>query len=71
MVKCDAVRGTIVETAHAQIGWAASNRKALEPSHIAPTWVHYDVRCYGPEYLKDEWFCTTPKQLDNRKPIRF
>lgn len=71
MVKCESIRGRIVETAHAQVGWAAANRKALEPSTIAPTWVHYDVRCYEPKYLEDEWFCTTPKQLDNVKPIRF
>lgn len=71
MVKCESIRGRIVETADAQIGWTAANRKALEPSHIAPTWVHYDVRCYESKYLKDEMFCTTLKQLDNRKPIRF
>jgi hypothetical protein len=71
MVNCERARGSIVETADAQIGWAARNRKALEPSSIAPTWVHYDVRCYEPQYLKDEMFCTTLKALDNRKPIRF
>jgi len=71
MIKCDAIRGRIVETAHAQIGWTATNRKALEPSTIAPTWVHYDVRCYEPEYLEDAMFCTTLRQLDNRRPIRF
>jgi hypothetical protein len=71
MVKCESIRGRIVETAHAQIGWTAANRKALEPSTIAPTWVHYDVRCYEPKYLKDEWFCTSSKELDRRRPIRF
>ena len=48
-----------------------ANRKALEPSHIAPTWVHYDVRCYEPRYLQDRMFCRTRKQLDGRRPIRF
>jgi len=71
MAKCDAVRGRIVETAHGQIGWDATNCKALEPSSLAPTWVHYDVRCYEPKYLGDEMFCTSLKALDNRKPIRF
>jgi len=71
MAKCDAIRGRIVETANAQVGWTASNRKSLEPSSIAPTWVHYDVRCYEPKYLRDRMFCTTLKALDNRKPIRF
>lgn len=68
---CDAARGRIVETADAQVGWGARNRKALEPANIAPTWVHYDVRCYEPKYLGDEMFCTTLAGLDNRKPIRF
>jgi hypothetical protein len=68
---CDAMRGLIVETADAQVGWHARNRKALEPADIAPTWVHYDVRCYEPKYLRDEFFCTTLRQLDDPRPIRF
>ena len=70
MVRCDAIRGRIVETADAQIGWLAGNRKALEPSNIAPTWVHYDVRCYAGAYLGDAAFCTTLAGLDARVPIR-
>jgi len=70
-LRCDAVRGRLVITADAQIGWSAPNRKALEPSDIAPTWVHYDVRCYEPKYLMDRYFCRTLKQLNNRKRIRF
>lgn len=68
--KCDAARGKLVETANAQVGWAARNRKALEPAEIAPTWVHYDVRCYEPKYLADAFFCTSLKTLDRRRPIR-
>jgi hypothetical protein len=68
--KCDAVRGRLVELSNAQVGWAASNRKALEPSDIAPTWVHYDVRCYEPQYLRDEFFCTDLAGLNQRLPIR-
>ena len=68
--KCNAVRAKLVETAHAQVGWGATNRKALEPQEIAPTWVHYDVRCYRRRYLKDEYFCKTLKALDNKKPIK-
>lgn len=71
MIKCEAVRGRIVSTADAQIGWSAVNRKALEPSNIAPTWIHYDVRCYEAKYLRDEAFCRTLRGLNNRKPIRF
>lgn len=71
MNKCDAARGRIVSTGNAQIAWSAPNCKALEPSDIAPTWIHYDVRCYEPKYLRDEAFCTTLKGLDNRKRLRF
>ena len=55
--KCDAVRGKLVELSNAQVGWGACNRKSLEPSDIAPTWVHYDVREYEPRYLRDDWLC--------------
>ena len=71
LVKCDANRGRIVESASAQIGWTASNPKSFEPSDIAPTWAHYDVRSFEPKYLKNEWFCKNLKGLDNRRPIKF
>jgi hypothetical protein len=67
---CNAARRRIVSTGAAQIGWGAPNRKALEPARIAPTWVHYDVRCYERRYLADSMFCTTPEALDARRPIR-
>lgn len=56
MKVCDEVRGMLVETANAQVGWSASNRKSLEPNNIAPTWVHYDVRSYERTYLTDQYF---------------
>jgi len=68
--KCDEARRRLAETADAQVGWTARNRKALEPPEIAPTWVHYDVRCYEPKYLADRFFCTSLKALDRRRPIR-
>jgi len=64
MRRCDEIRGLAVERSAAQIGWSARNRKALEPSNIAPTWVHYDVRTYDRKYLADKYFCTTSEQLD-------
>ncbi len=64
MNRCDRIRGRLVETANAQISWSARNRKALEPSNIAPTWVHYDVRCYERKYLADRFFCTSLKELN-------
>ena len=64
MRRCDRLRGVLVETAHAQIGWGARNRKSLEPSTIAPTWLHLDVRCYDARYLRDEFFCQDLATLD-------
>jgi hypothetical protein len=64
MRQCDEVRALLVETAAAQIGWGAQNRKALEPASIAPTWVHYDVRCYSARYLEDRFFVQSPIGLD-------
>ncbi len=69
MKRCDSIRGTIVERSNAQIGWDATNRKSLEPSSIAPTWVHYDVRSYERKYLYDRFFCKDLEELDNKIPI--
>jgi hypothetical protein len=55
-IRCDKGRGVLVELANFQIGWTASNRKALEPSDIAPTWIHMDVRNYERKYLQDRFF---------------
>ena len=68
MNRCDGIRGLLVERSNAQVGWLASNRKALEPANIAPTWVHYDVRCYEPQYLDDRFFCRTEAELDGIPP---
>jgi hypothetical protein len=70
MNRCEQVRGLIVEHSNAQIGWKAANRKSLEPANIAPTWVHYDVRCYAPRYLEDRFFCTALEALDNKQPLK-
>ena len=70
MERSDRIRGLLVEMSTAQIGWNAFNRKALEPSNIAPTWVHYDVRQYDPgRYLQDRFFCTSLEQLNDRRPV--
>ncbi len=62
--RCDSARGMLVEKAHFQVGWGATNRKALEPSNIAPTWVHMDVRCYEPKYLAKRFFVSDAESLD-------
>jgi hypothetical protein len=56
MIRCDQGRGALVELANFQVGWSASNRKSLEPSDIAPTWIHMDVRSYESKYLQDRFF---------------
>ena len=67
--RCNAIRASIVEKCNAQIGWASSNKKSLEPENIAPTWVHYDVRNFVAKYLEDHFFCKTAEELDNITPI--
>ncbi|WP_304166694.1 M15 family metallopeptidase [Phenylobacterium aquaticum] len=64
MERCDALRGILVEKANAQIAWGAPNLKSLEPSNIAPTWVHYDVRSYDKAYLDDRYFVKSQAALD-------
>lgn len=67
MRRSDEIRGLLVAKSNAQVGWLAPNRKALEPSHIAPTWVHYDVRKYDARYLDDRFYCRAPADLDTRE----
>jgi hypothetical protein len=56
MIRCDKGRGVLVELANFQVGWMANNRKSLEPSAMAPTWIHMDVRNYERKYLADRFF---------------
>ena len=62
--RCDNVRALLVDKCGFQIGWAASNRKALEPSNIAPSWIHMDVRCYSEKYLSTKYFVKSAEELD-------
>ncbi len=63
--RCNAARGLLVEKSNFQIGWLASNVKALEPSDIAPTWVHMDVRQMASNYLNDKYFIKNSNDLDS------
>jgi hypothetical protein len=58
------LRDDIVRQCNAQMAWSFANKKSLEPANIAPTWVHLDVRCFAPEFLADEHFCSSPVELD-------
>jgi hypothetical protein len=70
MARCDGIRGKMVEMGGFQIGWSAANRKSFEPSEIAPTWVHMDVRQFENKYLEDRFFCKSLAELDNTQPIQ-
>jgi len=63
--RCDQFRRLLVDRCNFQIGWAVSNRKSLEPSRIAPTWIHMDIRQYDKRYLSDSFFVTTAEKLDS------
>lgn len=60
---CNEGRGLLIRKAHFQNGWFAKNRKALEPSSIAPTWIHMDVRMYEAKYLDDSFFVKSETEL--------
>jgi hypothetical protein len=62
--RCDYVRTLLTEKCGFQIGWGASNTKALEPSNISPTWLHMDVRCYQKPFLAAQYFVTSEVDLD-------
>jgi len=64
--QCNDARRRIVQKMAAQIAWNGSNQKSLEPSNIAPTWVHFDVRSFAPEYLTSTFFATSETTLNNQ-----
>lgn len=63
--RCDKFRGLLVEKSNFQIGWNGGNKKSLEPSNIAPTWVHMDVRSFSKKFLQEKYFVTTEQKLDS------
>ena len=62
--RCNAARSILVEKCNFQIGWDGRNQKSLEPSNIAPSWIHMDVRSYEKIYLKDDYFVTSAAELN-------
>ena len=62
--RCDRARKLLMKNCNFQIGWSALNTKSLEPSDIAPTWVHCDVRCYDSNLLEDSFFVRSQEELD-------
>jgi hypothetical protein len=64
------IRAIIQGVAGSQIGWVKQNKKSLEPSSIAPTWIHHDIRCFEKKYLKDHFFVTSEEEL-NKEVLSF
>ena len=64
-IRCETFRGVLVEKSNFQIGWNGRNKKSLEPSNIAPTWIHMDVRSFMPKYLQEKYFVTNEQDLDS------
>ena len=64
-IRCDKFRGKLVENSNFQIGWYGRNKKSLEPSNIAPTWIHLDVRSFTQNYLQEKYFVKTEQELDS------
>ena len=64
-IRCDKFRGYLVEKSNFQIGWNSRNKKSLEPSNIAPTWIHMDVRSFSKIYLQEKYFVTNEQELDD------
>ena len=70
------VRDLLLKYTKAEYRWKGKNVIALEPStrnrigkeFIATTWVHYDVRTFDLEYLKDEYFVKNNNGV-NGEPI--
>ena len=62
--RCNSARGLLVEKCNFQIGWYATNVKSLEPSDIAPTWVHMDIRQMEHQYLLENYFVKNATDLD-------
>lgn len=65
LIRCDNFRGKLVEKSNFQIGWNGRNKKSLEPSNIAPTWIHMDVRSFTQKYLQEKYFVKTGQELDS------
>lgn len=68
----DKVRDLLIKFTNAEYRWDGSDFFALEPSSrnrvgdefIATTWVHYDVRTFNLQYLKDEYFVKDNSGVD-------
>ncbi|MFS4474555.1 peptidoglycan-binding domain-containing protein [Chryseobacterium sp. T20] len=73
----DKVRDLLIKYTNAEYRWEGENVFALEPSSrnriesefIATTWVHYDVRTFHLDYLKDEFFAKNNKTANGENII--
>jgi hypothetical protein len=68
-LRCNGFRGVLVEKSNFQIGWNGRNKKSLEPSNIAPTWIHMDVRSFSKKYLQEKYFVATAEELNSNNIV--
>ena len=77
---CDLVRDLLTDKTNAEYRWFHKNGIGLEnsekkyhptkgkdKSNIASTWVHYDVRTFELEYLEDQYFAISEKDVNGTK----
>ncbi|SCC27195.1 hypothetical protein [Gilliamella intestini] len=76
---CDLVRDMLTEKTNAEYRWFHSNGIALENSYtryhpikgrddqsIASVWVHYDVRVFESNFLENQFFVKTVKDVNGK-----
>ncbi|MCX8579134.1 peptidoglycan-binding protein, partial [Gilliamella sp. B2717] len=79
IVCCDLVRDILTEKTNAEYRWFHSNGIALENSYtryhpkkgrdnksIASNWVHYDVRVFESQFLENQFFVKTEKDVNGK-----
>ena len=75
---CDKVRDVLIKYSGAKYRWTGVDFLALEPStrnrigteFIATNWVHYDVRTFGLDYLKDDYFVKDSINLNKKSMVQ-
>lgn len=75
---CDDAREVMIKYCNAHYRWNIKNVISLEAGNrvkkpreqaVASTWVHFDVRSFKLDYLKDEYFAKSVEQV-NGLPMR-
>lgn len=78
LVRIEEIRDKIlVPYSKVQIRWKDDNLFSVEPSRksypkefIATTWIHIDVREFGPKYLEDKFFAKTLEETNGKNLVQ-